>query len=110
MRNLSENSCRENQNTHFMFNNFFFENLVVCEIKWKNVELGGSQMTVGLMRIACWIPKATDTHSQYVILMACPLQQWLHELASVLLYTYIACLAQTDKFPQSSVCSKCYVQ
>jgi len=34
------------------------------------------------MRIACWIPKATDTHSEYVILVAFPLQQWLHENAS----------------------------
>jgi hypothetical protein len=27
------------------------------------------------MRTACWIPKATDTHSEYVILTALPLQQ-----------------------------------
>jgi len=26
-------------------------------------------MTIGRMLIACWIPKATDTHSQYVILL-----------------------------------------
>jgi hypothetical protein len=42
------------------------------------------------MRIACWIPKATNTHSQHVILTAFPLQQWLHERASMLRYTYIA--------------------
>ena len=24
MRNVSEQSCRENKNTHFIFNNFFF--------------------------------------------------------------------------------------
>jgi len=24
MRNVSDKSCRENQNTHFMFSNFFF--------------------------------------------------------------------------------------
>jgi hypothetical protein len=45
------------------------------------------------MRIACWIPKATDTHSEYVILIAFPLQKWLRERASLLHYTYIACLA-----------------
>jgi hypothetical protein len=44
------------------------------------------------MRIACWITKATDTHSEYVILIAFPRQQWLNERASVLRYTYIACL------------------
>ena len=39
------------------------------------------------MRIACWIPKATSTHSEYVIRIAFPLQQWLQERASVLCYT-----------------------
>jgi hypothetical protein len=47
------------------------------------------------MRFACWITKATDTHSQYVILIAFLLQQWLHERASMLRYTYVACLAKT---------------
>jgi len=41
---------------------------------------------------ACWILKATNTHSQYVILIAFLLQQLLHERASLLSYTYIACL------------------
>jgi len=31
------------------------------------------------MRIACWILKATNTHSEYVIIVAFPLQQWLDE-------------------------------
>jgi hypothetical protein len=44
------------------------------------------------MRFALWIPKATNTHSEYVILIAFALQQWLKERASMLLYTYIACL------------------
>jgi len=29
------------------------------------------------MRFACWIPKATDTHSGYIILIAFPLQNCL---------------------------------
>jgi hypothetical protein len=44
------------------------------------------------MRIACWIPKATDTHSEYVIVVAFPQQQWLHERVSQLGCTYIAVL------------------
>jgi len=44
------------------------------------------------MRIVCWIPKATNTHCQYVILTASPLQHRLHKRASLLRYTYIACL------------------
>ena len=43
------------------------------------------------MRFACWITKATDTHSEYVILIAFPRQQWLRERASVLRCTHIAC-------------------
>ena len=49
------------------------------------------QMTIRRMHIACWIPKATDTHSGYVILIAFPLQQHLYERASIVRYTYIAC-------------------
>jgi hypothetical protein len=33
-----------------------------------------------------------QTHTQYVIFIAFPTQKWLHELASLLRYTYIACL------------------
>ena len=38
-------------------------------------------MTIWRMRTACWIPKATDIHSEYVIRIAFPLQQLLHERA-----------------------------
>ena len=31
MRNVSDKSCRENQNTHFVFSNFFFENRAVYQ-------------------------------------------------------------------------------
>ena len=48
-------------------------------------------MTIWRMRIARWIPKATNTHSNYVTIIAFPLQQWLQERASLLRYTYIAC-------------------
>jgi hypothetical protein len=33
------------------------------------------------MRFACWVTKATDTHSEYVPLTAFPRQQWLRERA-----------------------------
>jgi len=48
------------------------------------------------MRIACCVPKATEIQSEYVILTALPLQKWLHECASVLPYTYTACLVVTS--------------
>ena len=76
-----------------MFSIFFFENRAVCEIMWKNiVERGRSPMTIWRKRIACSIPKATSTHSEYVTFVAFVLQQWLQERASVLRCTYIACL------------------
>ena len=45
-------------------------------------------MTIRRMRTACRIPKATDTHSEYVILVAFPLQQWLYERTSMLRHSY----------------------
>jgi hypothetical protein len=42
--------------------------------------------------IARWIPKATFTHSEYVILIAFSPQQWFRERASLLRSTYIAYL------------------
>jgi len=53
-----------------------------------NVERGRPHMAVRCMRIACRVAKATNTHSEYVILIAFPLQRWLHESASVSRYTY----------------------
>ena len=44
------------------------------------------------MLIACWILKATETDSEYVILVALPWQYLLQERGSFLTYTYIACL------------------
>jgi len=75
--------CRDNQNIHFvLFSNFFFENLTIYEIMWKNIVERGRPLW--RMRIACWIPKATDTHLGRIIAIAFSLQQWLDELASIL--------------------------
>ena len=72
---------------------FFFENRTVDEIMWKNiVKPERPQMTIGRMRIVYWIPKTPNTHAEYVIFTAFPLQQWLHESAFMLRYTYIVCL------------------
>jgi hypothetical protein len=46
-------------------------------------------MVIWQMRVACWIPKAKNTHSGFVILLASALQQRLHERASMPHYTYI---------------------
>jgi hypothetical protein len=46
------------------------------------------------MQIACWIPNATNIHSECVILVliASQLREWLHERSSLLCYIYITCL------------------
>jgi len=45
------------------------------------------------MRIACRITKATNIHSECVILAAFPLQQCLLERPSMLRYMYVHCLS-----------------
>jgi hypothetical protein len=57
--------------THILCSVTFFESRAVDEIMCKNmVEPGRPQMTIWRMRIACWVPKATQahTHTQYVTL------------------------------------------
>jgi len=74
---------------------------------WKNiVERGRPQKTIWRMRIACCIRKATNTHSDYVIIIAFPQQQWLHERASMLRYTYIACFFLNIRY---KLCSEAFV-
>jgi hypothetical protein len=60
------------------------------------VQLDRPQMRIRRMRITRWIPKATNTLSEYGIFLAFPLQQWLHERATVLRYTYIASLENSE--------------
>jgi hypothetical protein len=44
---LSDKTCRENQNTYFIFNNLLSENRAVCEARWKNtLEPDSPQMTI----------------------------------------------------------------
>jgi hypothetical protein len=47
-------------------------------------------MSTWRMYIACWMSKATNTHSEYLILIVFRLQQRLEERTSVLRYTHIA--------------------
>jgi len=44
---------------------------------WKNImEPGRPHMIIWLMRFGCRIPEATNTLSEYVILIVFALQQW----------------------------------
>jgi hypothetical protein len=84
-----------------MFNNFLFPSFRKSCCLWDSMETnivqqGRSQNTKWRMRIACWTPKTTNTHSGYVIIITFPPQQWLRERSSVLCYTYIDCLVDSD--------------
>jgi hypothetical protein len=54
--------------------------------------------TLRRMRFACWIAKATDTHSEYVKLNAFSRPPWLRERTSMLRSTLIACLLLITTF------------
>ena len=102
LRNISEKLCTENQNTCFLFYNisFFFPPRkrfpVADNLKKKTLEPDRPQMTIiQRMRIPCWIYKVTNTHLEYVKLIAFRLQ---------LGYTYNACLLS---FPDA-LCSNKY--
>jgi hypothetical protein len=60
------------------------------DIGGKNsVVRGRPQMTTWRMRTACWIPRATNIHSKYVILIAFPRKPWLYDRDPMLFCTYI---------------------
>ena len=88
--------CKENQNTNLCPVTFFF--LRKSYRLWEYVGKYGKARevtvdnTIGRMRFASWKTKTTDTHLEYVILIAFTRRQWLRERASILLYTYIVCL------------------
>jgi hypothetical protein len=67
MRNGSDKSYRENQITHFMFNNFFSENRTVYDIM-SEMYCGARQATddniIQRMRFECWKTKVIDTRSE----------------------------------------------
>jgi hypothetical protein len=79
MRNVSDRIWTEIPNMHFIFENiFFYKNRTVYQIMWKNIAKSDRpQMTIWRMRISCWIPKTTNTHSEYVILITFQRKQWL---------------------------------
>jgi hypothetical protein len=94
MRNVSARICRENQNTYFMFSNFFPE----YGRLWDNMGKYGRAIrdiddnVIQRMRCACWITKATSTNSEYVMHIALVLQQWFQERPSLLCYNTLLVL------------------
>jgi len=87
--------------THILFSvTFFFENRAVYKEMWiSNVERGRPQMTIWHMRIACWLPKARNTHThthtqtvQYSLLFHSNNGCTNASPCYLVRHTYIACL------------------
>ena len=55
------------------------------------------------IRFACWTNEATNTNSEYVILIDFPWQQWLRKRSSMLLRRYCARL---EIYPIKKTCFK----
>jgi len=55
MRNVSDEKYRHNQNTHFIFNNFFPENRAVYEIMWKKYCTGGQATDDNMAHVHCML-------------------------------------------------------
>jgi len=87
MRIVADRNFRQNQIAQLKFRIFFFfsENRAFYKITWKNkVQPDSSLMTIWRISIACWINKATNTHSHFVILIVLQRQILLHGRASML--------------------------
>jgi len=56
------------------------------------VEQATAENMLRHMRSSCWIPNATNKHSEYVIVIGLPLQPWLIQSALMLRYAYFTCL------------------
>ena len=52
-------------------------------------------MILRRMRSACWITKATNTHSEHIILAVFPVQEWLYERVSMLRCAFFASRVHT---------------
>jgi hypothetical protein len=93
MRYVSGKTCRENQNTRFVFSSFFEKPCLL----WDNVGKYG-QATDGSiirrMRIACRMTKSTDTQSECVILLVFRANSGYANVAQCYVHTYVTCLVQ----------------
>jgi len=52
-------------------------------VKYSRAQQAKDDNITRRMRFAWWITKATDLHSEYIILIAFVRQQWLHKQASI---------------------------
>jgi hypothetical protein len=88
MSNVSDKSCRENQNTLFYVQKFLPK--IVPFVRWcgkiRYSQTGHRKYTTPQARCVL-VATTTNTHSEYVIRIPFPRQQWLCERALMLPYS-----------------------
>ena len=88
MRNFSDKICKENQKTQSMFHDFY-PKILLASSRGRLTEKIKDDNIIWCMCLACWITKATDINSEFLIRIAFKRQIWLRECAPLLRYTYI---------------------
>jgi len=102
MRNVTDRFVEKIKHTIYVQWPFFFlgKSYRLWDVgKYGTARQATDENIIRRMRSACWITKVTDTHSEYVILVAFQRQEWSRERAWMLRYTCIACLVNTRVLP-----------
>jgi len=87
IRNVSDKSFRENQNSHFIFNNFFWKSCCLWDNVENIVELERPQITVWCMCISHWYLRL-QTHTFNLIFFWPCIMNWLPTLVHWLLFIH----------------------
>jgi hypothetical protein len=66
-------------------------------IWWSQTSQNGNMAIWQYGNFACWITRATDTHSGYEISFTVARQQWLSARLCMLRYTYFSCLVNVKE-------------
>jgi len=74
IKNVSDNPLEKIKANVLCAIFFFFENRVIYETMWNKscTARHATYYIIRRMHIARWVPKATNTHSEYVTLIAFP--------------------------------------
>jgi hypothetical protein len=72
---MFQTNILEKIETYFMSNNVFSKSAIFLGNMEKYCRAGKTTDDKWLMRIACWLHKATNTQSEYVIVITFPLQR-----------------------------------
>jgi len=79
--------------TYFMFNKIFRKSYLLYDNveKYGTARQASNNSIIGRIPFTCCINRTTDTHSDSILFIAFPRQQWWRESALILRYMYTAC-------------------